>query len=244
MKSLFVFFFLLLGTIFCKSPGSRKDLNLEHRDENFLIYREIGNKINVPGYINEKSVKNFLSALQYTSGSQLFKETTSIFTDPEILESITKLIYGKLMEGDTFLIVLKKEDLINPYNRMYRFRFLIRVTEQGLLVDFFETNRNLIFLKQFELTDWAQPNNDIAYRDNPFPSLKPEIDLYTRKFPSEFCPDFPFQFLLTDEKKLTPELPGSSSSEERLKELEKLKKSKLITDEEYKLYREKILNEL
>lgn len=173
-------------------------------------------------------------------------------------EKIQQVVQYNSAEGYLYFFIWKEDDDLNPFTRIRRttFYFFCSLDEQNnkkLNAVFGEWKKDIAFQNQFTFSEWiATPRFTIR------PSNRERFFILEGA-----ATKMGFQNILFNQERITyPDwivyypngLPSGgvftsiplnqSSIEERLKTLEELRKKKLITEEEYKEARQRILNSL
>lgn len=80
---------------------------------------------------------------------------------PETIEEmlpVLKQILSPANKDKTFFLIVKEEDKLSPYSRIFRSTFYMNRNENTIQIIFEEVNNNINFGNQFTFTDWANPS--------------------------------------------------------------------------------------
>jgi hypothetical protein len=247
LKSLIIFLSLGFFIIYCNTTGTSEKFILKQNNENYLFFLFESND-NKPQKIqyNSDFILKSLSSIEIKKKSFFGDNPNTIFPNNNvILIENTIQTYKNL--SNTYLLIHKKEDLLNPYTRMYRDRLKIKLNENSIEIDFIEINRNLIFLTQFNLQDWGNPTEKSYCDPNISISISDKYEYRYTLQKSEFCDRDEKKIIFYNEsfsnKAVTKEF-NKTDFENRLKKLEELKSKNLISEDEYLEARKKILSDL
>lgn len=201
------------------------------------------------------------------------KETLWDLETVQELVPVIKDILSEANKGKTFFMVVKEEDNLSPYSRIFRTTLYLNRDGNVLQMVFGEVNNNINFGMQFSFQDWASPNffkivcdkkkvilfegslasifqykKDSSCGDN---NTLPEKNLESR-----LASLTNYKWVLVDLEKvaarhketdLDNEKGGGKtrkSREMRLKELKDLYKKGLIDKDDYEMKKAEVLGEL
>lgn len=190
-------------------------------------------------------------------------------TVDELLPVLLDLI-SPANKDKTFFIVVKEEDKLSPYSRIFRTNFYLAREENMLNLIFGEVDNNINFGAQFSFTDWANPSffkieckkekplsflgkleksflfkYDSSCADKkslPFKDIEVNIEKPTNNYWVQV--DFEKAIEATLEKPLRTEKGNVKTREKRLKELFDLYKKGLINKDDYEIKKAEILGEI
>jgi hypothetical protein len=190
-------------------------------------------------------------------------------TVDELLPILLDLI-SPANKDKTFFVVVKEEDKLSPYSRIFRTNFYLAREENVLNLIFGEIDNNINFGAQFSFTDWANPSffkieckkdktisffgkleksfrfkSDSSCADNKnLPAKDNKVNIEKPANSHWVQVDFEKAIEATLEKPLTPEKGTSKTREKRLKELFDLYKKGLINKDDYEIKKAEILGEI
>ncbi len=193
----------------------------------------------------------------------------SLETIEELLPILNDLI-SPANKNKTFFLIVKEEDKLSPYSRIFRTNFYFTRDGNTLQFIFGEVNNNINFGTQFAFSDWANPSffKIVCKKEKPLTfSGKLESAFHFKKDSS--CADKKDLPLKTSDpnpenlnnnhwvqvdlekvleankvKSLNLEKENSKSRELRLKELFDLYKKGLINKDDYEIKKAEILGEI
>jgi hypothetical protein len=218
--------------------------NLSYRSEDFVIlspgeFKSPSHSIN---RIDKIVLKNFLNSIYYFKNGNIYSDKNYIFNSTISYDLIEKIYSFENISS--FYIIFKREDPIAPYSRLYRTIFNLNFSDNMVQVEFREIEKNFIFGNQYNYSDWAIPIDGIECnsRNNIYYSDMYKNIINTK---SEICSSNEVnKFFIYSSDKEFKNLPlrNENKISDRLKELEELRKNKLISEKEYIEIRNKILN--
>ena len=241
-----VLFCSLLFIYSCSIIKKSNIYNLSYRSEDFVILtpNEIKSPSNSINRIDKIVLKNFLNSIYYFKNGNKYSDKNYIFNSTisfDLIEKIYSFEYNS-----SFYIIFKREDPIAPYSRLYRTIFSLNFSDNMAQVEFREIEKNFIFGNQYNYSDWAIPidtiecnsRNNIYYSDEYKNIINSKSEICNSNEVNKF-------FIYPSDKEIkNPPLKNEIKASDRLKELEELRKNKLISEKEYIEIRNKILNTL
>jgi len=220
--------------------------NLSYRSEDFVILSpgELKSPSHSINRIDKIVLKNFLNSIYYFKNGNIYSDKNYIFNSTISYDLIEKIYSFENISS--FYIIFKREDPIAPYSRLYRTIFNLNFSDNMVQVEFREIEKNFIFGNQYNYSDWAIPIDSIECnsRNNIYYSDVYKNIINTK---SEICSSNEVNkfFIYSSDKEFkNPPLRNENKISDRLKELEELRKNKLISEKEYIEIRNKILNNL
>lgn len=272
----FIFFMLSSCISFEKGIQSKlyfssSNIAVYKLEENFLSHANVPSVNKVP--IDEKLIqKIFFSIRKEKSILQVSgKETLWELETVDELAPVIKDILSEANRDKTFFLVVKEEDNLSPYSRLFRTTLYMNREANVLQLIFGEVNNNINFGMQFSFQDWANPNffklgcekkKVVQFDGRLAPSFQykkdstcaANLDLSKETLESRLEILTNYKWVLVDlekanilsKEKDSENQTGKSrkSREIRLKELQDLYKKGLITKDDYEMKKAEILGEL
>lgn len=242
-KLIVILAFLNVSSILinCKNIIKKDELNLVHRNDDFIIFRYILIDNNIKIESSSLFIKSFLLNLCYPKNNNFFTDKVFIFTE-ESAENIAEIISQKLYVGSSYYIIYKKEDPIAPYSRIYRTIFSLKVYEDKLVISFIEIDKNIIFGNQYTYSDW------VSFQDKAECNYKKNLSLFKHQdnvkyTQSDICNKDVFNnFSIHTSKLLKSPNYSKEKLEEKLNEINDLLKNGIINQSEYIKLRSRIID--
>lgn len=222
--------------------------------------------------LDDKIIKNILYTIRKEKSTlpSLVKDTLWNSETIEELTLVVKDIANTANEGKTFFLVVKEEDPLSPYSRIFRTTFYMNRDGNSLQMVFGEINNNINFGTQFNFQDWSNPSffsitcqkeKNIAFNgkfEKSFEFKKDSLCVDNNQLPqknldSKVDAQNNYRWILVSleaalriskEIVTKPENGKSVDREKRLGELLRLYKKGLISKDDYELKKAEILGEL
>lgn len=278
----YIFYFLILILNSCISFERGIHSKLYFSSANIAVYKleespfGISNLTTSPKIqIEEKLIQSIFSTIRKEKSITTVIGKEALWEFETVLE-ITPVIRDILKEenkGKTFFFVVKEEDNLSPYSRIFRTTFYLNRDGNILQMVFGEVNNNINFGTQFSFQDWANPNffklvcdkkkvillegnlassfqfkKDSSCGDNNVLS-KQDLDSKLESLTNYkwILVDLEKAEILSKEKNSQGEKEDNKtrkSREMRLKELKDLYKKGLINEDDYEMKKAEVLGEL
>lgn len=222
--------------------------------------------------LDDKIIKSILYTIRKEKSTlpSLVKDTLWNSETIEELTLVVKDIVSPANEGKTFFLIVKEEDPLSPYSRIFRTTFYMNRDGNSLQMVFGEVNNNINFGTQFSFQDWSNPSffsitcqreKNIAFNgkfEKSFEFKKDSLCVDNNKFPqksieSRVDTENNYRWILVSleavlriskEIVTKPDNGKSVDREKRLGELLRLYKKGLISKDDYELKKAEILGEL
>jgi hypothetical protein len=198
------------------------------------------------------------------------KETLWSLETIEELLPILKDILSPANKNKTFFIVVKEEDKLSPYSRIFRTTFYLNRNENILQIIFEEIDTNINFGTQFTFSDWANPSFfkvvckkekplsfygklETAFQFKKDSSCEDKIILPSKSVDTKIENQINYHWILVYLEKAIEVNKGmpieigkerSKGREKRLKELQDLYKKGLINKDDYEIKKAEVLGEI
>lgn len=241
-----IILFILIILKSCSILKKSNNYNLFFRSDDFVVLslEEKDFSPTLRKRMDKKIIKDFLNSIYYFKNGNKYSDKNYIFNS-KISSDLLEIIYSQ-ENSNSFYIIFKREDPIAPYSRLYRTIFSITFFENFVQFEFQEIDKNFIFGNQYNYSDWAIPRESIECnnRNNLYypEEYKNILNSKSEECRSNELNKF-FVYSSSQETKIVP-IKNEVRVIDRLKELEELKKNKLISEKEYLEIRNKILNNL
>ena len=158
---------ILLFSISCISLERGLQSQLYYSSQNVAVYKldKSPKEISLPtsGVVIQVDEK-LLESILYTIRKERFflrvndKENLWSLETIEEMLPVLKQILSPANKDKTFFLIVKEEDKLSPYSRIFRSTFYMNRNENTIQIIFEEVNNNINFGNQFTFTDWANPS--------------------------------------------------------------------------------------
>ena len=264
--------FLVINLFFffhCKNVEHKNDMSLDLASNDVAVYKvtpqtssKAPKKSKQNKILTDNQIVRIFQSVKIKKNSLLKVKLEDLFPEKTIYDLLPYVKDATFNPGKIYFIVIRKDDLLQPYLRFYRTSFYLW-RQKNLHLYFTEIESNFIYQTQYTFQDWSQVSNtnfecsrtqvlyparllatsfSFSHKDNVCNTAK-------QKTKSQI--QFNYNHLLIHLNKIDyeenseyPFDPNQKNAEIRLEELERLYKKGLINEKEYNLKRKKILEEL
>lgn len=222
--------------------------------------------------VDEKTLKSILFTIRKDRSFLRVndKETLWSLETIEELLPILKDILSPANKNKTFFIVVKEEDKLSPYSRIFRTTFYLNRNESTLQIIFEEIDTNINFGTQFTFSDWANPSFfkvvckkekplsfsgklETAFQFKKDSSCEDKIIIPSKSVDKKMENQINYHWILVNLEKAVEANKGipieigkerPKGREKRLKELQDLYKKGLINKDDYEIKKAEVLGEI
>lgn len=249
----------------CKNIEHKDNMKLDLSTDNLVVYNvtpkikpKNSEKVRNP---NNQQIQKILESIRFQKKGLLASKLQPLFSQKVILQLIPYIKSAISNPGEIYFVVVRKEDILQPFFRFYRTSFYLLVQKE-IHLKFIEIEENFVYPTQYTFQDWSQvPDRTLkcGRKQSIYPAHLLE-NFLSFSFQDEVCQktkqaprseeNLNYNHVMLDFQKIDFDIRNNSpfypkrNTEFRLKELEKLYKKGLITEQEYKEKRKKILEDL
>ena len=238
----FFIIFIFSFSSHCISLKKDQNYKLISRTDDFIIFNNSTNFEGSKSPLNNELLQSFFKNIYYFKSSNLFSDKIYLFKQ-EIAESLSTKINEELGLNSSIFIIYKRDDPIAPFSRIYKTSFKISSDLEKISLEFYEIDKNIIFGNQYIYSDWSviPDENDCDYKKNLFIL---DFSNNIKYYQSEKCSKDVYSNFYLYYKSIPSKSSQPLKTEDRINELNNLRKKGIISDNEYMKMRNKILNDL